>query len=422
MGILERIPYPTDGSDPLADPLDGLLSDIAIRVQLPPGLHAKADGRYAAIRDYIARAESPLADFVAQYYPQGSMAIDATISTRGTDEEYDLDMVVELLLSLGVTPDEVLDLLWLSLKDYPVSRVERQTRCVTLSYADGMHVDVTPARRNPQAGDFESVIFHAKKGEAPHLHYEVPMNAFGFAGWFNSRAPREERFSRAYNLRLVEDLYLLAKADPIVHPVPAQVPLPLKSVTIVALQLIKRFRNIWSAGRDGRYPPSVMLSCHAGHVAQPGLRLSEMVVRQARFTAHQISVAEAERRRLDVRNPVMREDRFTDRWPEDRSQQAAFGQALTSLADTLDAINQRQISVEMESLCDHLRGVFGPRVVTRSAQDFFDRSGRAMKGNVQGYRRDGGLLIPSAPAIIGAERVRSVVAPRPHTNTGERRP
>lgn len=422
MGNLERIQYPTDGSDPLSDPLDGLLSDIAIRVQLPPGLHAKADGRYAAIRDHIARPGSPLADLVAQYYPQGSMAIDATISTRGTDEEYDLDMVVELLLSLGARPDEVLHLLWLSLRDYPVSRVERQTRCVTLSYADGMHVDVTPSRRVAHTVDFESVIFHAKKGEAPQLHGEVPMNAFGFAAWFNARAPREDRFSRAYNMRLAEDLQLLAKADPIVHPVPTQVPLPLKSVTTVALQLIKRFRNIWSADRDGRYPPSVMLSCHAGHVAKPGLRLSEMVVRQARYTAQQIAAAEAERRSLDVRNPVMREDRFTDRWPEDRGQQVAFGRALTRLADTLDAIIHRRVNVEMESLCDHLRDVFGSGVVSRSAQDFFDRSGRAMKGNVQGYRRDGGLLIPSAPAIIGAERVRSVVTPRPHTNMGDWRP
>jgi hypothetical protein len=176
------------------------------------------------------------------------------------------------------------------------------------------------------------------------------MNAFGFARWYSERAPREERFSRAYNLRLAEDLQLLAKADPVVHPVPAQVPLPLKSVTTVALQLLKRFRNIWSADRAGRYPPSVMLSCHAGRVAQPGLRLSEMLVRQARYTARIIASAEAERRCVDVRNPVMRDDRFTDRWPEDRSQQVAFGRALTGLADTLDAINQRRVSVEMDSL------------------------------------------------------------------------
>ena len=422
MGSFGRHGHPADGSDPLSDPLDGLLSDIAIRVQLPPGLHAKADGRYAAIRDYINRPGSPLAEMVARYYPQGSMAIDATISTRGTDEEYDLDMVVELLLALGMTPDEVLHLLWLSLKDYPVARVSRQTRCVTLSYADGMHVDVTPSRRLPHGPDFESVILHAKKGEPPYLHREVLMNSYGFASWYNGRASREDRFSRAYNLRLAEDLQLIAKADPIVHPVPTQVPLPLKSITTVALQLLKRFRNIWSADRGGRYPPSVMLSCHAGHVAQPGLRLSEMVVRQARYTAQMISFAEAERRCVDVRNPVMRDDRFTDRWPEDRGQQVAFGRALTGLADMLEAINQRRVSVEMDSLCDHLRDVFGPRVVTRSAQDFFDRSGRAMKGSVQGYRRDGGLLVPSAPAIVGAERVQSVVTPRPHTNMGDRRP
>ena len=32
-----------------------------------------------------------------------------------------------------------------ALKDYPVQRIVRQTRCVTLFYADKMHLDVTPA-------------------------------------------------------------------------------------------------------------------------------------------------------------------------------------------------------------------------------------------------------------------------------------
>jgi len=63
------------------------------------------------------------------------MAIDATISKRGTDDEYDLDIVAELDIPEWMTPSEVLDLLKKSLKDYPV-KVVRQTRCITLRYAD----------------------------------------------------------------------------------------------------------------------------------------------------------------------------------------------------------------------------------------------------------------------------------------------
>ena len=51
-----------------------------------------------------------------------------------------------------------------------------------------------------------------------------------------------------------EDMQLLAKADSLVHDLPEQTPFPRKSVTTVALQLIKRFRDIWSLDKPGRYP------------------------------------------------------------------------------------------------------------------------------------------------------------------------
>jgi len=150
--------------DPFLHSLDAILADIAIAIQLPPGLHAKATGRYEAVRTYIERDGSPLNGRVLCFYPQGSMAIDATISTRGTDDEYDLDIVAELDLPDGLSPEQILDLLWEVLKDYPVQAVIRQTRCMTLRYADRMHLDITPSRRLRTPKDRESVICHAKKG------------------------------------------------------------------------------------------------------------------------------------------------------------------------------------------------------------------------------------------------------------------
>jgi hypothetical protein len=123
-------------NDPFADPLDAILAEIALNIQLPPGLHEKAVSRYQAVCRYIDRPGSPLEGRVSCLYPQGSMAIDATTSTRGTDDEYDIDAVAEI--SGGEeTPKRLLDLLEQALKDYPVSRMERKTRCITLYYSDG---------------------------------------------------------------------------------------------------------------------------------------------------------------------------------------------------------------------------------------------------------------------------------------------
>ena len=121
--IRRVVPYRGASTEPLDDPLDALLADIVINIQLPPGLHAKAVGRYEAVQVYLCRPGSPLAGIIVRLYPQGSMAIDATISTRGTDNEFDLDAVLELLVSAGTTPEAALDLAWSALKDYPVTKV-----------------------------------------------------------------------------------------------------------------------------------------------------------------------------------------------------------------------------------------------------------------------------------------------------------
>ena len=401
--------------DPLGDPLDAILAEIAVNLQLPPGLHAKAVARYGAVCRHIDRPGSPLAGRVSSFYPQGSMAIDATTSTRGTDDEYDLDAVAEIVGG-DEGPEALLDLLEDSLEGYPVSRVERKTRCITLYYADGMHLDVTPARRLAPK-EKEGVIAHAKKGR-PQEHRYVPMNAYGFCEWYKNRAPVEERFALALNQRLYARHGLIFDAAE-VEEVPEQTPVIIKSVTTVALQLIKRHRNILYADASGRMPPSVMLACHAGHAAMPGMGLANMVMRQARWTARAIAQAARENSLLDVANPEFHAERFTDRWPENQLQQQQYARELILLADGLQAARER--GRELEDLQEWLREQFGQRVVTRSIEAFNSRLGQQVQARQHGYTRSGGLFTPAAPAIITGAAALAPVAARAHTNMGERR-
>ena len=408
--------WTTAQDDPFADPLDAVLAEIAISIQLPPGLHAKAVDRYEAVRRSIERPGSPLHGRVACFYPQGSMRIDATISTRGTDDEYDIDIVAEIE-GRDDGPEALLDDLEAALEGYPVTQIVRQTRCVTLYYADGMHLDVTPARRTAPK-EKEGVIAHAKKGAgAPPARY-VPMNAFGFGEWYTARTPVEERFAKALNRRLYEQAGVVF-ADADVHDVPEQTPLLIKSVTTVALQLLKRHRNIVYANATGRLPPSIVLSCHAGHAARPGMGLAEMVIRQARWTARAIDAAARAGRLLSVPNPEYPAELFTDRWPETQDQQVGYARRLHALAEGIEAA--RNGDVQLEDLQAWRRKQFGEQVVTRSVKAFNDRLGRQVKAGQHGYTRSGGLYVPAAPAMIGAVSGLAPVAARAHTNMGERR-
>ncbi len=151
MGFISRL----ENGTALRSPVDLLLADIAIRIQLTPTDYDKAVERYETINDWLDRPGSPLRGRVVLMYPQGSMAIGATIASKLKTDEFDIDIIAELDLPADTDPDIVLDILFESIRGEPGSRyygkTERRNRCVTVSYADGMHLDVTPAILLPRS-------------------------------------------------------------------------------------------------------------------------------------------------------------------------------------------------------------------------------------------------------------------------------
>ena len=406
-------------SNPFLNPLDAILADIAIKVQLPPSLHAKTCERDEAVRAYIERPGSPLEGLVLRFTPQGSMAIDATTSTRGTDDEYDIDVVAQLNVDPWIAPHVPLDLLEQALEGYPVDQpIVRQTRCVTIPYADGMHIDVTPSSRLDTPSERESHIFHAKREEPRSRHFHVPMNAYGFARWYRENTPFETGFAFELARRFYESDGIEFRAAAEHDKVPEQTPLIAKNTATVALQLLKRFRNVQYADYDGRVPPSVMLSYYAARAAVPGLSISAMLIRLCRWIAREISVATSRRAKLVVTNPVFHRDVFTDRWPETIEQQEDWRRHVERLAATIEFAQRHDMS--QEELRDLFRGLFGSHVVSRSLKLFNERLGGAVRQGQHGHTSRGSIFVPSRPAIVtGAAAPAIVAAPaRAHTFMG----
>ena len=312
------------GINPFDDPIDRILAEVALSIQLPPSLHDKATGRYEAVRSFL-ESTTAFSGQIQSFYPQGSMAIDATISNRGTDDEYDLDVVSQFGGRFrSMAPLQILHELEEAIKNYPVRQVKRQTRCVTLFYSDSMHLDITPSLLEHGKPERESLITHAKGPTGSEDDRFVGMNAYGFVDWYRQRTPIELRMASEFNKRWrgVEEDSIRADAE--VDDVPDQTKFVVKNTATLALQLIKRFRNIRYAKYAGRIPPSVMLSCYAGMAAQPNLSLSAMIVRIANWIISDIENASLYGRKLHVANPVCPNDVFTDRWPESIEQQSEF--------------------------------------------------------------------------------------------------
>lgn len=396
-------PFPLGPEAPLCEIL---LADTAIRIELPASLHRLAVERYGAVRKHIERAGSPLEGRVALFYPQGSMAIRTTIKARKRDEGYDIDIIAELLLSASTPPGTVLELLFDAINGPKGSRyhgmVKRQTRCVTVEYEDGMHLDVTPSILIEESDPRKSHIFHAKEEEHSSLHKRLLMNTFAFIDWFNMRAPVDVQFSKAYQERALAFDRLVMKAEAPAEPVPNHsTEEGGKSSTVIALQLLKRNRNIRYANRDGRMPPSVMMACLAGLVASPGNSICGALGTISHHILRTLEQAQVEGRLVDVRNPKCPSESFTDRWPESLTAQKIYINDLHVFRGKLAMLMDDNISSDKKRLI--LIDLFGEGPAGAAFDAYAETLASGIRNGTRRISQTGRIVIATAataPALI----------------------
>ena len=377
----------------LDEPLDLLYADIAIRVQLSQTAHDRAVQRYETIAEWLDRDGSPLAGRIDLLYPQGSMAIGAAIASGVTQDDYDLDMVLQAVCR-ELTPQEVLDLLFKALNDTRGSRyygkVKRRTRCVTVEY-QAMHIDVTPAERLPATPERESNIFHHKHPQ--NGGQRIVANPFGFAEWFKQATP-DTGFAEQYaeRARGYEATLLVEAAE--TEPVPPSEPVLGKSLAVVALQLLKRWRNVQYQTRGGRKPPSIMMSKLVADAAGQTRTLSDEVLHQAHEMLAFFERAHQSQRYVHVQNPVCSRDVLTDRWPTSLNDQAEFVKDLRRLVERLEQLQDCDLN-EIRRIMAEL---FGEGPTADAVKDFVDRDLRRGKRR---HQRNGGRVVLAGTAATG---------------------
>lgn len=414
MSRYENSMRPYFDRSPLAE---RLLAMMAMRVELPPSKHVLAVERYEAVRNHIERPDSPLHGKVACFYPQGSMAIRATIRSRKRDDGYDIDIVAELDLPEGTAPGDVLDLLFEAINGPKGSRyhgmTKRQTRCVTVYYADGMHLDVTASILQDQEDPRRSWIFHAKPEEHSSKHTRKVMNSFAFCKHFNDGAPADTDFATAYrDLVLARDIAV--KADAEVHPVPDHSSEEgRKSVKVVALQLLKRNRNVGYQQRPKlRLPPSVLLSGLASELDLVGAGLLQALDAVSKHVLSALEEAEDSGTLIEFCNPVCFEDRFTDRWPENRQAQQLYISDLQKFRGQLAELASGSLS--LERMKELMVDMFGERLTSSVMDEYNDELGRMVREGRRDHDRTGRVRpVPAAAAAMSAPSIA-----RPHTFYG----
>jgi len=158
-------------------------------------------------------------------------------------------------------------------------KADRKTRCSTVYY-DGMHLDVTPTVRLIGTSEKTGLIFHSKPEDPREPKLSLHANPHGFANWFIQQTPPDQSFATFFEKRSLDydrsRMTLLEKrADAV--PVPDQSPAYRKSRAVIALQLIKRWRNLAYDKRyaNRRLPPSVLLAFYVASHANNTTSLAD---------------------------------------------------------------------------------------------------------------------------------------------------
>jgi hypothetical protein len=349
------------------------------------------------------------------------MAIRATIKSRTRADGFDIDVIAELLLPHSMRPSDILDLLFEAINGPAGSlyhgMVERQTRCITVYYADGMHLDITPTLLIDDRDPRLSHIFHAKPEEAEVFHRRFLMNSFAFCEWFNQRTPLDINFAKAYSARALAFDGMAICADAEVKPVPAHSSVDGgKSATVVALQLLKRNRNLRHEKRKGqRMPPSVMLAKFAGEAPSGGGSIADALNAMVVGLLTALEAAERAAVLIDVRNPQCDRECFTDRWPENRQAQRLYIDDLKLFQrQLLDLMSDR---LALDQKRDLLVAMFGEGPARSVVEDYVASFGRAIQKGTRAIAPSGRVL-PIAAGAAPAIAPPAFSQPRSHTFYG----
>jgi hypothetical protein len=378
--------------------------DVARRIQLTKTKHEAAVRNFNALCQYVDHEGSPLHDLVLECYPSGSFATGTAIASRVAKSQHDVDVVMELKIDPTSAPKIVLGILFEAINGEPGSRyhgkVRQNSRCVTVEYEDGTTVDLMPIARIEGEPARVGNLFHYKRETSEALHKRV--NPWGFAEYFKNNVAFDPVFFDLFKgRRLLVEGELFTKAE--TQPMPDHVPLEEKSPRVVALQLVKRARDIafrrTERGRM-RKPPSVVLGAMALDAGPTNSSLIDEVIALASHIRARLLEHSGPRGTVQVFNPAYPLDEFTDRWPENADTQQLFDADLRRLI--VELYRLRNDSLSLEEKRDLLKLLFGETAASYAIESNLDVRRKEMEAGRLHVGDKGKLLgAITAPAVVG---------------------
>jgi hypothetical protein len=355
--------------------LSFIFDEIAKQLDISDSLFEDAEKKYQAVGEWLGEGTSPLAKYSPKIYTQGSFLLGTVTKPIGEKDEYDIDLVFEMILSKSqITQNELKKMVGDRLKDHKVylrMLDEEGRRCWTLLYADGakFHLDILPAVPNADYGlilknaGVESSLAETSiaitDNTLPNYERIDPDwprgNPKGYANWFRSRMATQ------YEAQL-NRLKEVMKAE--IQDVPLyRIKTPLQR----GVQLLKRHRDIVFEKSDDK-PASIVITTLAAQSYNNELdiveALTNIVDKMPTYIVTRGGIPW-------VPNPVDPMENFADRWQDRPGREEDFRNWLKKFQIDLKAVLECE---DIDRIGELLVQMFGERVSVAAVNKYKERT------------------------------------------------
>jgi len=360
--------------------LEGTLEQLCQQLEITQTQFQDAEEKYKAVGAWLADSDLPHFND-CKIYPQGSMRLGTTVRPLGRDE-FDIDLVVELILSANSTdPKEVKQCVGIRLaeRDAYEKILEEMNRCWRLNYAESskLHMDIMPCLPDTP-GPNHSVHVPDKE-----LRQFKQSNPEGYAKYFDDIASLEPDYAQRR----------LREAAASIDPIPEMT--PIRGTLRRIVQLSKRHRDLYFGDKRAKEKPisillTTLLANTYGELLQSGrhktqLELIRLVINECENYIEIIETNSGPE--YWVRNPMNREENFAEKWNTHPERRKAFIEWKNSMVKTLE--NLTSLS-GMDQLHEHLGKSFGE-----------SEANKVINLNEKAYSkaREEGLLLSSSSGL-----------------------
>lgn len=324
---------PVQTTTPTAE-AEALLKDLADALAIPEHLYELVEKRYRAVSTWLERPASKFHGLDCNTYAQGSFSLGTVVRPWLEDEEYDLDIAFEVVISKSLIKQIGLKaLLGVEMEAYAkahqMKEKEEKQRCWRLHYSDEarFHMDVVPAIPDAarQQRIFESlgiqnewVVSAVSITDTEHENYERfsddwPLsNPKGYMLWFRSRMKGVFE-SQRQRIALLESK---VNAEDVPH---YRVRTPLQS----AILILKRHRDARFEGEPEDKPISIILTTLAALAYNQEVSIADALY----GILDRMDSSDYITKRKGVtwiENPTNTEENFADKWEFHPERESAF--------------------------------------------------------------------------------------------------